>query len=284
MDVSERQLRAFIVVCDEGSITRAAARLFISQPTLSRQLAALEHTVGTTLVERLPRSVRPTSAGRSLLDTAHAVVAAHGDLDRAVRRVTSGTIGELRVGTLYSLSLGLLPSVFAAWRAREPHVQVVLHEFRHQEDLVAGLLAGSFDLAIGPVPNEWTGGSRFLATEEFVAVLAGGARFNEPLDLSALRDDDWVHYVAGNGLGDELDAACMRAGFVPRVALRTEQARAAIEYALKGLGHALVPDNTVPSGVSSHRLREPERREICVYWRGTGDPFIRSLVTTTTII
>lgn len=280
MDVSERQLRAFIAVCEEGSITRAAARLFVSQPTLSRQLGALEQALGVALFERLPRSTRPTTTGRSLLDTARAVVAAHDDLERAVRRTASGAIGELRVGTLFSLSLGLLPSVLAAWRAHHPHVQAVLHEFRHQEDLVAALLAGSFDLAIGPLPGGWTGGSTPLVTEEFVVVLSGGASFDGPLDLAALRDDDWVHYAAGNGLGDQLDAACLRAGFAPRVALRTEQGRAAVEYALNGLGHALVPDNIVPPGVAAIPLREPVRREICVYWRGAGDPLIRSLVAT----
>ncbi|WP_435747615.1 LysR family transcriptional regulator [Microbacterium sp. PMB16] len=278
MDISERQLRAFIAVCEENSITRAAARLFVSQPTLSRQLAALEQSLGTALVERLPRSTRPTSAGRSLLDSARAVVAAHDDLSRAVRRVTSGSEGELRVGTLYSLSLGLLPALLAEWRSRHPHVQAALREFRHQEDLVAALLAGSFDVAIGPIPDGWGGGSSRLATEEFVVVLAGGGAHAGPVNIAALREDDWVHFAPGNGLGELLDAACARAGFAPRVALRTEQARAAVEYALHGIGHALVPSNVVPPDVASHPLREPVRREICCYWRGAGDPLIRSLV------
>lgn len=278
MDITERQLRAFIVVCEEGSITRAAARLFLSQPTLSRQLAALEQALGTALVERLPRSARPTSAGRSLLDSARAVVAAHDDLGRSVRRVTSGVIGELRVGTLYSLSLGVLPAFLAAWRARHPQVQASLREFRHQEDLVAALHAGSFDLAIGPIPEGWTGGSSPLTTEDFVVVLSSGAQRDAPVDIAALRDEEWVHFVPGNGLGDVLDGACARAGFSPRVALRTEQARAAVEYAVHGLGHALVPDNIVPPDVTSHPLREPIRREISLFWRGAGDPLIRSLI------
>ncbi|KJQ55919.1 LysR family transcriptional regulator [Microbacterium sp. SA39] len=282
MDVTERQLRAFLAVCDEGSITRAAARLFISQPTLSRQLGALEQTLGTVLVERLPRATHPTSAGRSLIGTARAVVAAHADLEQAAKNVTSGHVGELRIGTLYSLSLGMLPSILADWRSRHPRVQAELHEFRHQEDLVAALLGGSFDVAIGPVPEGWPAGRSRLTTEEFVVVLSGGEERDEPLDLAALRADDWVHFAAGNGLGEVLDAACARAGFTPRVALRTEQARAAVEYAVNGLGHALVPDNVVPSGVASHALAEPVRREISVFWRGGADPLARSLLASVT--
>jgi DNA-binding transcriptional LysR family regulator len=282
MDMTERQLRAFIAVCEEGSITRAAARLFVSQPTLSRQITALEQALGTVLVERLPRATHPTSAGRGLLDTARAVVAAHDDLERAARNVASGDVGELRIGTLYSLSLGMLPSILADWRSRHPQVQAELHEFRHQEDLIAGLLGGSFDLAVGPVPDGWTGGRSRLSTEEFVVVLLGGAALDEPLDLATLRADDWVHFASGNGLGAVLDAACARAGFTPRATLRTEQARAAVEYAVNGLGHALVPDNVVPPGVVSHRLLEPVRREISVFWRGGADPLTRSLLASVT--
>lgn len=284
MDVTERQLRAFIAVCDEGSITRAAARLFVSQPTLSRQLVALEQALGVALVERLPRSTRPTTAGRTLLDTARAVVAAHDDLVRTARTVTSGAVGELRVGTLYSLSLGILPAILADWRSQHPRAQAELHEFRHQEELVAGLLAGAFDLAIGPVPEGWTGGRSRLVEEEFVVVLSGADRRTPdgPLDLADLRDDDWVHFTPGNGLGELLDAACARAGFIPRAALRTEQARAAVEYALHGLGHTLVPRNIVPPHIAAHALREPVRREISVYWRGATDPLIRSLLASVT--
>ncbi|MDQ0728199.1 LysR family transcriptional regulator [Microbacterium sp. W4I20] len=278
MDVTERQLRAFLAVCDEGSITRAAARLFVSQPTLSRQLAALEQALGVTLIERLPRSARPTGAGRSLLESARAVVAAHDDLGRAVRHVTSGAVGELRIGTLYSLSLGLLPALLATWRSRHPQVQVGLHEFRHQQDLVTALLAGSFDVAIGPIPDGWPGGSSRLATEDFVVVLSGGAEEQGAVDIATLQDEAWVHFAPGNGLGDLLDAACARAGFAPRVALRTEQARAAVEYALQGLGHALVPRNVVPPGVATHALSEPVQRDVWVYWRGASDPLIRSLI------
>jgi DNA-binding transcriptional LysR family regulator len=121
-----------------------------------------------------------------------------------------------------------------------------------------------------------------LSTEEFVVVLSGGEERDEPLDLAALRADDWVHFAPGNGLGVVLDAACARAGFTPRAALRTEQARAAVEYALHGLGHTLVPADVVPSGVSSHALAEPVRRDISVFWRGGADPLTRSLLASVT--
>ncbi|MCM3780715.1 LysR family transcriptional regulator [Microbacterium hydrocarbonoxydans] len=278
MDFSERQLRAFIAVCDEGSITRAASRLFVSQPTLSRQLTALEETTGVSLLERLPRATRPTAAGRALLDVARAVVAAHDDLDRSVRGVTGGSIGELRVGTLYSLSLGVLPALLSRWRGSHRDVEIALHEYRHQSDLVTALSAGAFDVAIGPLPPGWSGGSAPLTTEEFVVVLSHGRARRGAVDLARLRDDEWVHFAPGNGLGDVLDAACARAGFMPRVALRTEQARAAVEYALHGLGHALAPSNVVPADVTTHTLTDPIRRELHLMWRGAGDPVIRSLV------
>src|SRR5688572_22645662 len=130
-----RQFEYLVTVVDEGSFTRAAELLHVTQPALSHQIRALERTVGAQLLDRLPRAVRLTPAGRAWLPHARAALA---DAERALtaaRRAAGLECGELRVATLYSLTLGVLPPVLRRWRAEHPDVRIRLFEHRHADEL-----------------------------------------------------------------------------------------------------------------------------------------------------
>jgi DNA-binding transcriptional LysR family regulator len=142
MSISLRQLEYFVAVVDEGSFTTAAARLHVSQPGLSHQILALERQLGGPLLERLPRGVRLTP-GRPHRATARA------GQPRACRaghqrgtRASGVDAGELHVGTLYSISVCVLPAALRTWRRKYPDVQVRLVEFRHTNDLIAAMEPG----------------------------------------------------------------------------------------------------------------------------------------------
>src|SRR5580704_9820869 len=108
MPVSLRQLEYFVEVVDQGSFTTAAAQLHVTQPGLSHQIQALERDLGGPLLERLPRSVRLTPAGRVALPHARASLA-HADRARSAARMASGvSSGELHIATLFSISVGIL--------------------------------------------------------------------------------------------------------------------------------------------------------------------------------
>ena len=110
MAVTLRQLEYFVTVVDQGSFTRAAEVLHVTQPGLSHQFQALERELGGPLLERLPRKVRLTPAGRAVLSHARACLA-HAELAAsAARRASGATAGELHLATLYSISVGILPS------------------------------------------------------------------------------------------------------------------------------------------------------------------------------
>src|SRR5437879_2554341 len=126
-----RQLEYFTTVVDEGSFTAAAARLHVSQPGLSHQIKALERELGGPLLERLPRSVRLTPAGRTALPHARASLAHADRASSAARRASGVETGELHVGTLFSISVGVLPRALGAWRRQYPELQAHLVEFRH---------------------------------------------------------------------------------------------------------------------------------------------------------
>ncbi|WP_051732883.1 LysR family transcriptional regulator [Kitasatospora phosalacinea] len=255
-----RQLEYLVTVVDTGSFTRAAERLHVTQPALSHQVRALEASLGGPLLERLPRAVRLTPLGRAVLPHARATLADAGRLHAAARRAAGLEEGELEVATVHSVALGLLPPVLRAWRARYPGVPVRLREYPHARLLRDAAAAGRADLAVGPSPDGWDGPVRELGVEEFALVLPpddplAGAP-DGALPLAALADRDWVHYAPGHGLAEVLDAACARAGFLPRAAVRTEQTSAAPVLAAAGLGPALVPATVLPPALDAAVLRQ----------------------------
>src|SRR5688572_24156907 len=113
-----RQLEYLVAVVDEGSFGRAAPRLYVSQPTLSQQIRALEAEVGGPLLERLARGVRPTPAGEALLPPGRAALAAAERARRAARMVLNLEAGELEIDTIGTVALGMLPRVLRRWGPR----------------------------------------------------------------------------------------------------------------------------------------------------------------------
>ncbi|HWM12249.1 MAG TPA: LysR family transcriptional regulator, partial [Solirubrobacteraceae bacterium] len=124
-----RQLRYFVAVAEEGSLTRAAARLHVAQQSLSQQIRTLEAQLGAALFERSSRGVALTDVGAVLLREARPVLAQAERAVEAVRRAARGEQGELRVGFLGSVANYFMPPVVRAFRERHPDVTL------HTEDL-----------------------------------------------------------------------------------------------------------------------------------------------------
>jgi DNA-binding transcriptional LysR family regulator len=284
MTISLRQLEYFVAVVDQGSFTSAAGRLHVTQPGLSHQIQALERQLGGPLLERLPRGVRLTPAGRVALPHARASLAHAERAYSAARRASGVDAGELHVGTLYSISVGVLPKALRAWRRDYPDIAVRLIEFRRSDDLIAAMAAGQADLAVGPTPPDWEGPTRAIGSEEFVVVAATSSdlpRDPPTVRLADLSAREWVHFTPPSGLADVLDGACAAAGFEPRAAIRTEQASSALSLASEGLGVTLVPGNVIPATFDGLLLRPepPVQRHLSVYTRVRPDPVTAAFVT-----
>ena len=169
-----RQLEYLVTIVDEGTFTRAAERLHVTQPGLSHQFQALEREAGGLLLERLPRTVRLTPAGRAMLPHARAALAEAARATTAARRAAGAAAGEMDLATLYTISAGILPAALQIWRSRHPGVRVRLFEHRHSHEMAAAMAAGQADIAIGPPPEEWEGPVRHIGTEEFVIITQPG--------------------------------------------------------------------------------------------------------------
>jgi DNA-binding transcriptional LysR family regulator len=278
-----RQLACFVAVVDEGSFTRAARRIGISQPSLSQHIRALEQELDGAVLERLPRGVALTPAGRGLLPEARAAVRAVERGWQGARAALALESGELEVATVLSMSVGLLPPYIRIWHERYPNVAIRLHEFRHRTLLEEAVEQGVADLAVGPLPlRPWDGAIETVTWEEFLIVvppddpLAG----RKTIRLEELADREWVLYHQDHGLAGILEEVSRRAGFSPRGTVRTSQAEAAARLASAGLGPALVPDNIVLPGIEGAVLRLEPRliREVAVYARSEWSPTAAALV------
>jgi DNA-binding transcriptional LysR family regulator len=279
---SYRRLAYWLAVVEEGSFTRAALRMHVSQPSLSQQIRALEKEVGGDLLERLPRSVRLTAAGKAFLPHAQAAVREVERAHQAARSALDLETGELEISTVRSIAAGILPDLVQSWRQRHSGTFVRLHEFTHRSLAEDSVRAGVGDLGIGPPPIDWSGPVRRLGWEEFLVVLPpeDPLASRQKLDLVELKERDWVMFESGNGLHDLIISACASAGFTPRHAVLTSQVETAARLAAAGVGPTLVPENVIPDGLDAALVRvdPPLGREVTVYarerWGPLGGAFV----------
>lgn len=149
-----RHLRYFVAVAEAENVSRAALKLHVSQPALSRQVRDLEEELGFLLLERSAKSVRLTEVGRLFLRESRAVLQRVEDAVTAARKMASGGQGELHIGYAPSLTARLLPPTLRAFQAAFPGVRPRLHDLS-TEEMLAGLREDKLQLAfvVCPIPS-----------------------------------------------------------------------------------------------------------------------------------
>ncbi|GAA2658427.1 LysR family transcriptional regulator [Streptomyces lunalinharesii] len=267
--LSLRQLEYLTTVADEGRLTPAAARLFVTVPTLSQQLKTLERGVGTALVERGANGVRLTAAGEAFLPFARAALRSARLAQEAARAADARRRAAVRLVTLPPLLPGLLPALVDTARAHvdAPLVVEVREESRQ---LRAAVRSGAADVAVGPRPGRWDGRIDCLAAEEAVIVCAS----DDPLagresPLENLLQRDWiVHH------GEGWDPQDLTAGAPGGDALRwpfpvaeVPTVEAAVVLAVAGAGVTVAPRSALPDGAADCVIRLAPRqiRETSIY-------------------
>ncbi len=277
-----RALECLVAVLDTGSVTKAAATLHLSQPALSHQLAGLEREIGTPLLERLPRGVRPTTAGRAIADDARAAIAAAKRVLTVGHSVAQGAEGHLRIACAVSMTAGILAPALRTWYRRRPGIHITLTELTSADALADLVDSGQADLAIGPRPTQWNGNTDLVGTEEVVAAMVPSHPLagTESVTFADVTQYRTVGYHPDNGLDAWLTEVAAREGVVLTPVMRTRQTSTAAELAAAGLGIALVPTTALPPGYvgSIRRLDAPLIRDIVVLTPSVGDPVVRAFV------
>jgi LysR family transcriptional regulator, benzoate and cis,cis-muconate-responsive activator of ben and cat genes len=147
-----RHLRYFVAAAEAENISRAALRLHVSQPALSRQIQDLEEELGFSLFERSPKSVQLTQAGKAFLLEARAVLRRADEAVSAARAIATGGRTELPVGYAPSPTVRIMPGALRAFQAQFPKVRVRLHDLS-TEEMLAGIREGKLQLALLVRPN-----------------------------------------------------------------------------------------------------------------------------------
>lgn len=278
------QLRYFAAAARHLNFSRAAEEVCISQPSLSLQIANLEKEVGAALFTRAGRSVRLTDAGAALCEHAEWILQREAEARRAVRAVVGLERGRLALWTLPTPGQHLLPPLLARFREAHPGVEISVHEAVPARAVGEAVVAGRADLGFVHLPCPVAGlTQRVLFTEELALVVPAAHRLaarrraaeeaEPPPALADLAGEDFVWVPEGTTPEHPIYAACLAAGFTPRIACVSGSAQGMQALVAAGLGIALLPRLAIhpPEGVAVVDLAPPRpTRTLAVVWRGSS--------------
>ena len=216
------RIRALLIVIEEGSVNRAALRLRITQPALSRQMKALEDEIGGRLLEREASGVSPTGLGHAVVKSMRPVVKAYDTVLAGLRRQARGEQAELRVGYLISAAQSVLTPALARLRKAHPGLKLKLHDMSPREQ-IDGLRAGELDVALigqeGVVAASEFHSAKLRSFGVCVAVSDGdplAQRKSVPVKELKGRDFIGLDEDQMPGRNRWMTALCKTAGFKPR--------------------------------------------------------------------
>lgn len=242
-----RHLRYFVMVADEKNFTRAAERLHIAQPPLSRQIQQLEEELGVVLIEKGPRPLRLTEAGKFFHAHAQELLDKAADLKAMTQRV--GKIDrKFAIGFVASTLYGLLPEIVRRFRNRFQSVDISFHEMTTMEQLQA-LKEGRIDVGFGRLKSEDPAIRRIVLREEalIVALPVGHslAAAESPLKLSELTQEPLLVYPKSPrpSFADQVLATFKERNLVPQKVLEVRELQIAIGLVGAGQGVAIVPQS-----------------------------------------
>ncbi|GGL77428.1 LysR family transcriptional regulator [Streptomyces fumigatiscleroticus] len=286
-DVHVRDLRYFLAVAEELHFTRAAERLYVSQPALSKQIRALERQLGAELFRRESRGVALTEAGAALLPHARRVVDAWAEGAAAVEAARAARRGTLVVGMSTSPGRGgLLPAIRSRFTAAHPEAVLRLRQLSWQ-DPTAGLADGETDIAFVwlPLPDAGRYAWTVVAEEPRLVALPDthplAAR--EALDFADLADEPFLALPPDAGvLRDFWLALDERAGRPPRIGAEIAGTEETYEALVAGLGICLVAAGNAPlitlGGVTTRPVHGLAPSRFALAWRreDAGRPLVRA--------
>jgi LysR family transcriptional regulator, benzoate and cis,cis-muconate-responsive activator of ben and cat genes len=284
-----RRLRYFVAVAEETNIGRAANRLNISQPPLTRQIHQLEKEVGTSLFQRTSKGVQMTNAGKVLLEEARNILVLADRARQRTRLAGTGQSGRLDIGVFGSNILAI-PALLQTFGQRFPDIDVVVHAMNKEKQLEAlydRRVTVGFNLLglkLAGIANEK------VRAEPLVVALNS----NDPLcrqqaiALRSLHDRPMIIFASGPrpNLMDRIFALCLEEGFRPDISQEVVDSVTAVSLVAAGFGVSLVPATVSQlslSGVTFRRLRKTPAVTVdlnCIYRSDDTSPVLRAFLET----
>jgi DNA-binding transcriptional LysR family regulator len=254
--VDLRHVRTFVTVAELGTVSKAAERLHVAQPALSRQIAALEDELGLKLFDRVGRRLLLTSAGEQILKDCRGLlnyVRAVGEQAQVLRL---GDVGVLRVSASPHLIEGIFPDFLKHYARRYPNVQVRLVDAAAGIEALAMLERGEIHLLQTIVraiaPDEQRFQSHLLAPMQMLAASHPKLRLGtqDTVEITSLAPYQLLQATSDFAMRRNFDAACRLAGFTPNNVLECRAPHALLAMAEAGHGVAIIP-----SALRLHRYK-----------------------------
>jgi DNA-binding transcriptional LysR family regulator len=275
-----RHLRYFAAVGDALSFTKAAEKLRLAQPSLTRQVKDLEGELGVRLLNRTKRQVTLTEEGKSFLADAKRVLAHSTEIIESVRRLSRHEVPALNIGYVANLFPAPLPATLASFQRKFPTVSINLFDMSYGDQFRA-LEESKIDLGFvgSRKPIEERGLQyRSIAFGKTVAALPKSHALAKKAVVT-LKDLRPMFFIGMSetscpGYRDWLSATCRKSGFTPKVLQDADIERTVIQAVAAGLGVPLLPDqvNTLPhENVVLRPLSPAVSTESCIAWR-TDNP------------
>lgn len=268
------QLRYFVAVAEAGSVSRAATRCFVAQPSLSQQLRKLEEELGQPLFDRVGRGVVLNEAGRALLPRARAILEQVQDIHGGIEEDLESGRGPITVGAIPTMAPYVLPGVLRTFLRRFPDAELSIREDL-TERLIEGVKDHTLDLALMSAPVEDARIDLEVLAEERLLVAVGRGRplpDPERLRLADLRDQPTVVLHEVHCLGRQIQEFCSGRRMNQRIVCRGTQLETVLRLVGMDLGISLVPDMCAAADRSRLRRYVPIRRNgptraIALAWR-----------------
>ncbi|TLZ34405.1 MAG: LysR family transcriptional regulator [Gammaproteobacteria bacterium] len=279
MDLKLKDLRYLVAVADLRHFGRAAARCFVSQPTLSAQLKKLEQSLGLQLIERAPNNVSLTAAGEQIVARARRIIEASDEVVALARSQRDPLAGPLRLALLPTIGPYLLPRVAPAIRRALPRLELRLYEYQ-TAPMLERLRGGELDVGILALPVELDGlESHELYREAFVVALPERHPLaaHGTLRVADLKGETLLLLEDGHCLRDQALEVCSRAGVREPQDFRATSLETLRQMVATGAGVTLLPELAVHGAYRSARgvalrpfARPAPVRHVGAVWRKTS--------------
>ncbi len=239
-----RQLQYFLAVAEELNFGRAAARLQIAQPPLSRQIRQLEQELGVELFRRTKRRVELTEAGRVFLEEARQILSQVEQGVRVAQRASRGEIGRLVVGFEGSSTYDVIPVSLKVYRERFPEVDLVVYAMTTEEQIQA-LLENRIGIGFVVSPlNDRRLAIEIILREALILAIPESHPLvaRNEVRVRELEGESFIMFQRNRGCGlyDQVIAICQRAGFSPRVIQEADEMQVMLGFVAAGLGITLL--------------------------------------------
>jgi len=278
MELKLKDLRYLVAVADQRHFGRAAARCFVSQPTLSAQLKKLEESLGVQLIERAPGAVALTTVGEEIVARARRIIESSDEVVALARSYQDPLAGRLRVALLPTIGPYLLPQVAPPIRKALPRLQLYLYEYQ-TVPMIEKLHAGELDLGILALPVELEGlESRELYREEFLLAIPERSPLaaHERVRIADLRDERLLLLEEGHCLREQALEVCSRVGLRDAQDFRATSLETLRQMVAAGAGITLLPELASRGAYRSGRgvalrpfVRPAPARQVGAVWRKT---------------